>query len=406
MKVCLLSGEFPPMQGGVGDFTQEIGLALNGLGATVSVISSVKAAPQGTAEVSPHEGTLLERDGLCMTVFPTIRRWDFSCWAPLREFLESNRPEILNVQYQTAAYQMHPAINLLPWVLRLSKDRPKMVVTFHDLKVPYLFPKAGPLRRWVTTALVRGSDAAIVTNVEDRLGAKRYGPRNLYLFPIGSNIAPRTLAGYDRDVWREQWGIGPDEVLVCYFGFLNESKGGETLFRALAHLVASGEPVKLLMIGGKVGSSDPTNVAYLQEMESLIEELHLSDHVLWTGYVDGPEVSASFWAADICAMPYRDGVSFRRGTLMAALAHGMPIISTYPQVEVPEIVEGQNMALVPAGDADALASKIVEVAASAPLRRRLAGGAVELSKSFTWEAIAKSTLELYERLLGNGQMVC
>jgi glycosyltransferase involved in cell wall biosynthesis len=401
MKVCLLSGEFPPMQGGVGDFTREIGLALNGLGATVSVVSSVKAAPQGAAEVSPHEGIPLERDGLRLTVFPTIRRWDFSCWAPLRELLEGNQPEILNIQYQTAAYQMHPAINLLPWVLRLSKGRPKVVVTFHDLKVPYLFPKAGPLRRWVTAALVRGSDAAIVTNVEDRLEAQRYGPRNLYLFPIGSNIAPGTAAGYDRDAWRERRGIRRDEVLLCYFGFLNESKGGETLFRALAKLVARGEPVKLLMIGGKVGSSDPTNVAYLEEMESLIEELHLDEHVLWTGYVEGPEVSASFWAADICVMPYRDGVSFRRGTLMAALAHGMPIISAYPQVEIPEIVEDQNMALVPAGDADALANKIVELAASASLRRRLAQGAAELSKLFTWQAIAQHTLELYERLLGS-----
>jgi glycosyltransferase involved in cell wall biosynthesis len=190
-------------------------------------------------------------------------------------------------------------------------------------------------------------------------------------------------------------------VLLCYFGFLNESKGGETLFRALAKLVARGEPVKLLMIGGKVGSSDPTNVAYLEEMESLIEELHLDEHVLWTGYVEGPEVSASFWAADICVMPYRDGVSFRRGTLMAALAHGMPIISAYPQVEIPEIVEDQNMALVPAGDADALANKIVELAASASLRRRLAQGAAELSKLFTWQAIAQHTLELYERLLGS-----
>jgi glycosyltransferase involved in cell wall biosynthesis len=399
MRVCLLSGEFPPMQGGVGDFTREIGLALNKLGATVTVLTSVEAAPQGAIEPSPEGGSILRRDGSSLTVLPVVRRWDFSCWSPIGEFLNSSKPQILNIQYQTAAYRMHPAINLLPWRLRLSRNRPRVVVTFHDLKQPYLFPKAGPLRRWVTSALIRGSDAVIVTNAEDREEARRYRPRNLELFPIGSNIAPGTLPGYDREAWRNRWGIGADEVLLCYFGFLNESKGAETLFRALARLVGDGEPVKLLMIGGKVGSSDPTNVAYLREMEALIAQLDLTDDVLWTGYVDGPEVSASFWGADICVMPYRDGVSFRRGTLMAALVHGMPIVSTYPQVEVPEIVEDQNMALVPAGDVDALASKIGQVAASDSLRERLARGAAELSKLFSWEGIAQDTLELYERLL-------
>jgi glycosyltransferase involved in cell wall biosynthesis len=401
MKVCLLSGEFPPMQGGVGDFTREIGLALNRLGATVSVLCSAKAVRPAGEQVGPEGGSILERDGLSLQVFPVIERWDFSCWSRIGEFIGTSRPEILNIQYQTAAHQMHPAINLLPWRLSLSKDRPRVVVTFHDLKVPYLFPKAGPLRRWVTGALARGCDAAIVTNVEDRMDAERYNAQNLHLFPIGSNIEPQAPPGYDRVAWRERWGVQPGETLLSYFGFLHETKGGETLFRALARLVEAGEPVKLLMIGGKVGSSDPTNVAYLSEMESLIAELRLVDRVLWTGYVDGPEVSASFWAADICVMPYRDGVSFRRGTLMAALAHGMPIISTYPHVQIPEIVEDQNMALVPAGDVEALAQKIREVAAMDSLRARLMRGAAELSRLFSWEAIATSTLELYQQLLAD-----
>lgn len=401
MKVCLLSGEFPPMQGGVGDFTREIGLALNRLGATVSVLCSSKAVRPDGGQVGPGGGSVLERDGLSLQVFPVIERWDFSCWSRIGEFIGNSRPEILNIQYQTAAYQMHSAINLLPWRLSLSKDRPRVVVTFHDLKLPYLLPKAGPLRRWVTGALARGCDAAIVTNVEDRMDAERYHASNLRLFPIGSNIEPQAPPGYDRAVWRERRGVQPGETLLCYFGFLNETKGGETLFRALTRLVDAGEPVKLLMIGGKFGSSDPTNVAYLRQMESLIADLDLVDRVLWTGYVDGPEVSASFWAADICVMPYRDGVSFRRGTLMAALAHSMPIISTYPQVEISEIVEDQNMALVPSGDVEVLADKIREVAAMHSLRARLAQGAEELSRLFSWEAIAESTLELYQQLLAD-----
>jgi glycosyltransferase involved in cell wall biosynthesis len=153
------------------------------------------------------------------------------------------------------------------------------------------------------------------------------------------------------------------------------------------------------MIGGRVGSSDPSNVAYLQKMEALIRELGMTGQISWTDYVDGQEVSANFWASDICVLPYRDGVSFRRGTLMAALAHGLPIVSTYPRVEVAEIMEDENMALVPSDDIEALVGKIAQLAASPSLRRRLARGAAELSKLFSWEAIAERTMRVYEEVL-------
>ena len=84
---------------------------------------------------------------------------------------------------------------------------------------------------------------------------------------------------------------------------------------------------------------------------------------------------------------------------MAALAHGLPIVSTYPRVQVDEIVEDENMALVPADDAEALAAKIAIVASSSQLRQRLARGAAELSKSFSWKAIAEDTMRLYRRIL-------
>lgn len=387
------------MQGGVGDFTRELGLALNGLGVTVKVVTSVQASQPAETVVSPHGGGTLKQDGRQITVYPVIAHWDFSSWQSIAALLKHTEPQILNIQYQTAAYQMHPAVNFLPWRLRFLRYRPRVVATFHDLKLPYLFPKAGPVRRWVTSALIRGCDATIVTNVEDRLQAERLGAHDPHLLPIGSNIHPQAPPNYDRQKWRERWGVGEDEVLVCYFGFLNESKGGETLFRALAHLVDSGERIRLLMIGGKVGSSDPANVAFLQKMEALIGELNVEGTVAWTGYVDGPEVSANFWAADVCVLPYRDGVSFRRGTLMAALAHGMPIISTYPRVDTAEVVEGENMALVPPDDPQALADKIREVTASDQLRQRLARGATGLSRLFSWEAIAEDTYELYEQIL-------
>ena len=39
-------------------------------------------------------------------------------------------------------------------------------------------------------------------------------------------------------------------------------------------------------------------------------------------------MTANLLAADCAVLPYREGASLRHGSLMAALAHGLPIVST------------------------------------------------------------------------------
>ncbi|MFQ6059239.1 MAG: glycosyltransferase family 4 protein [Anaerolineae bacterium] len=387
MNVCLISGEYPPMQGGVGDYTHELGKALAALGVEVSVVTSLKAASG-----QPQPAGLV--------TLPLIERWSWGCWRAIARLARD--ADILHIQYQAAAYGMHPAINFLPLRLRRTPNCPRTVVTFHDLKVPYLFPKAGRLRWWAVLALARWSDAVIVTNQEDRARLSAYPfIRSLSAVPIGSNIHPQPPPGYDRQAWRARWGVGPKETLLSYFGFLNESKGGETLIRALGRLVREGHPVRLLMVGGQVGDSDPTNVVYLERVKALIEELGLTDHVSWTGYTPQAEVSANLLASDLCVLPYRDGASFRRGSFMAALAHGLPIVTTEPrgQSQEPGLVDGENVALVPPDDPAALAGAIARLMAAPHLRRWLGEGARALARSFSWDRIARQTLQLYQELV-------
>lgn len=380
MNILLISGEFPPMVGGMGDYTRELAKALAKLGHRVSVLTSV----------------LGQEGGESFALYPRVSKWGFSSWKTIITLLREIEPQILHLQYQAAAYGMHPSINLLPWCLRLI--RPFLFVTFHDLRVPYLFPKAGAVRRWAIAALAKGCDGVIVTNVQDEAEARGYGLEP-YLVPIGSNISPRLPPGYDREEWRARWGV-KDETLLSYFGLLHESKGVETLLRALARLLEEGERVKLLMVGGKIGASDSTTIDYAHRMEALWRELGLADQLLWTGHLDDEEVSANLLASDICVLPYKDGVSLRRGSLMAALAHGLPLISTRPSIQVKELIEGENIVLVPPDDVEALAAKIQELAASEGLRRRLGDGAKRLSQAFSWERIAEETVALYSSLAG------
>ncbi len=373
------------MQGGVGDYTRELALALCDLGCEVHVATSTTGGPV---------------PGL--TVHPVVERWNWGCWGTLLKLIERHAPAVVHIQYQAAAYAMHPAINLWPRSLRRAgANRPRTAVTFHDLKVPYLFPKAGRLRRWVVNELARTSDAAITTNREDFENLEPELPSPPALIPIGSNIAPALPTGYDRDLWRARWGVGPGDLLLCFFGFVNDRKGVDTLLRAL-HLLTS-EPkfagnARLLFVGGQTGASDPTNIAYLAQIETLIAQLGLKGRIDWTGYVPAEEVTASFRASDLCVLPFRDGVSFLHGTLHAALAHGVPILTTQPRVPLPELVNRENVVLVPPEDPEALASAIRQLAADPELRRRLGAGAQTLAEQFRWDRIAAETLGLYRAI--------
>jgi glycosyltransferase involved in cell wall biosynthesis len=209
--------------------------------------------------------------------------------------------------------------------------------------------------------------------------------------PIGSNITPSLASGYHRDAHRAQWGISSEELLLGYFGFLHKSKGGEDLIEALGLLVREGLPVQLLMIGGRVGSSDPTNRAYAERVQKLISDLALTDRVHWTGYVSSQQVSAALFASDLCVLPYRDGVSLRRGTLLASLAHGRPIITTRPPIPLPEARDGVTMLLVEPNSPSDLAQAVVRLATNPQLRAHLASQAKALAAEFRWDQIARRT---------------
>jgi glycosyltransferase involved in cell wall biosynthesis len=406
--VLFVTGEYPAMQGGVGDYTRRLSQALGALGADVHVLTHVDAGDDYLrAPAEPYEPT----------VYPALERTGWELWRRTLGMVKRVRPAVVHIQYQSAAYGLHPAVNYLPWRLRTLRDRPLILATFHDLRFPYLFPKAGPLRWQAVLALVRGSDASVITNPVDWTRLLKAGATSRLLpIPIGSNIRNEPPAGFDRGQQRIRCSAGPDDWLLAYFGFLNANKGGETLVRTLAELVKVGCPARLLMVGGKVGSSDPTNVAYLERVEALMRDLGVLDRVKWTGFTDAGEVSANLLAADCAVLPYREGASMRHGSLMAALAHGLPIVTTEvapedsfpvgrvePAAEAvfPTLRDRESALLVPPDDPQRMAAAVIEVMSDRVLRARLASGALDLSHRFEWDTIARQHLDAYEKLAGS-----
>lgn len=374
LRIGMITGEYPPMQGGVGAFSRILAGELAAQGHDLFVLTRAGA----------------QSDDSRINLTSTIQRWGAGSLFAARRWAREHRLDVVNIQYQTAAYDMSPFIHYLPDALRPIP----VVTTFHDLRYPYLFPKAGGLRDKIVMRLANASNGVISTNHEDaaRLAAHPCST----LIPIGSNIPLQR--GIDTAGVRAQAGAQPDDFLLVYFGLVNRSKGLDTLLEAAAQL--DDLPVRLALVGAVAGSSDPTNAAYMSEIDALIERLDLSGKVHRTGYLDDAAVSGYLNAADVIALPFRDGASYRRGTLMAAIQHSGAIVTTTPQVAVSAFVDGENMRLVPPNDAGALANTLRQLYVAPDEREKLREGAKELARHFEWGEIAQETAAFYRHVIG------
>jgi glycosyltransferase involved in cell wall biosynthesis len=399
MRIALLTGEYPPQPGGIGDYTEQLGHALVARGHTIFVFTIANGQFQ-ILDLTPPTG--IAQSAICNLQ----SNWGWRSWKLIESALEQTHPDILHIQYQTGAYGMRPAINLLPWRLRARPNRPRVVVTAHDLLLPYLFPKAGLARRWVTHRILADPDALIVTNAQDYAQVTSARPNIRILIPIGSNIAVAPPPDYDRAAWRTVLGVSAGDTLVAYFGLLSHTKGLGVLLDALARLP---DRIRLLIIGG--AATAPADQAYAEHIRQRIDQLQLSARVTITGHCSPDRASAHLLAADLAALPFTDGASFRRGSLLAALAHGLPTVTTRSTSdEAPssgqwsvagrQLVDGDNVLLVPPSDTAELAGAIERLAADAQLRGRLADGARALAQNFAWPGIAEQHERLYTQLLG------
>jgi polysaccharide biosynthesis protein PslF len=114
MRVLLITGEFPPMQGGVGDFTNEIAKGMAARGVEVSVLTSRRAAPASRSA-----------SDLCsFSVLPLVDHWGWSSLRVVGRCIRDWQPDLVSIQYQTGAFGMHPAIDFLPRYLRDLTSNP------------------------------------------------------------------------------------------------------------------------------------------------------------------------------------------------------------------------------------------------------------------------------------------
>jgi len=134
--------------------------------------------------------------------------------------------------------------------------------------------------------------------------------------------------------------------LVCV-GRLSEEKGQLLLVKAAATLAKEGRKFKLVLVGdGELRG----------QIERMIADNNLGDHVTITGYASASRVKEEILAARALVLP-----SFSEGlpiVIMEAMVLGRPVLSTYI-AGIPElVVDGQTGWLFPAGSEEDLLSAI------------------------------------------------
>jgi glycosyltransferase involved in cell wall biosynthesis len=387
MRILFITGEFPPMRGSIGDHTARIAAAVVARGHTVGIVTSVKA--QGATHPTAQ-------------VYPVIQEWGMGAWGKIAEIARDY--DLLHLEYQAGAFGMGLPMQFLADGLRLLTGGKPFLTTFHDLLVPYLFPKAGRVREWSVKHLVRASDGVVATNPDDEAVLRQWLGRTaegrVWQIPIASPLPLTPAPDFDRTAWRETWGVTAQHKLIVHFGFLNRAKGVETLLYAHDSLLRAGQPIRLLMAGDPLGASDPSNQAYYEEILAKAAELNLNAPWLqWTGDLSETELIHAILSADVIALPFKEGANLRRSTLIMALSLGRPVVTTEPPIPIPFLESGHNIMLARRDDQADFARQLALILRYEPTLQRLERNAATLKQHFDWDVIAGQYVEAYERLV-------
>lgn len=378
MRLCIISSTFPPQAAGkrcgIGDYTAHLAQHLAPHNFEIDVLTS-------TSYVGPEQPAPSTR------VLPLIDKWQITTLKKVRDLWRHNAYDWISWQYQPAIYGVKWSLynSLLAW---LARRYGRLVTTFHTLTYPSpLSPTR--LNAFAISAL---SHQIIVTNEKHRQELLRLYPKaqnKQRLIPVGSNILP------DHEKWqnrhaiytqmRQKLGIAPHQMLISNFGLIYPDKNLEALVQAVGQLHAAGHPAHLLLIGQVRPSSQP----YLAEIKSLAQQAGLENHVIWVHDCPADEVSDYLFASDIYAVPYKDGLTTRRTSALAGMAHGLPTLSTKGPATPDIFIAGQNLLLTPLEDEAALCQALLDLATSSEKRHRLGNAARVLSMQFSWEFIAR-----------------
>ncbi|MDD3925676.1 MAG: glycosyltransferase [bacterium] len=366
----------------------------------ILMVSGVyKGDKSGVADYCGHLVDHLRLQGIDVGVAaPTIQPlhgWGAESLRCVMETLRAFDPGIVHLQYQTDIY----GATLFPMRLAGMVHRAgiPLVVTFHDTHGPFLFPKAGRLRKLPLRGFIDNASSLIVSNEGDLAELQRLSssPPATTLIPVGPGIIPVDISGDESASLRQ--GIGAtDAALIGHFGFIHKAKGLEVLLHSFSLAARRLGDCRLVIIGGLDWKGELAG--YKRELEDYARKIGIYERLVWLPTMPEREASGYLHICDLMVMPYEDGASGRRSSLFTALAHGVPVITTCGRNIFSGFFHQENLWLTD-GSPEEIAEGIVKLLTDASARRRISEGALKLAERFSWERIAGEHARIYQALV-------
>lgn len=336
MKWHILTGEYPPSCGGVGDYTALLAGALADAGDSVDVWVGGPAQPStlGSCRVHP----------LPDVFGPLSQAALLDAW--------TTAPGIVLLQYvPNALGRRGTNIAFCRWLLAQRRAGRDIRVMFHE---PYFyFTLRRPWRNAVALAqrvmasvLVKAATELYYSSENWHAYLGPYGASSdAIVLPVPSTIGVAASAARVNEFRREH---APGARVVGHFGTFGEHVSGE-LLAALPALLERDGNVRVILIGRH---GDRFRRDLIRLLPAAAERVHA------TGELGAADVAVAIGACDVLFQPYPDGVTTRRTSVMAPLRSGIATISTAGPLTERIWRESGAALLVPQGDIDAAVTQI------------------------------------------------
>ncbi|MBS7642325.1 MAG: glycosyltransferase family 4 protein [Candidatus Bathyarchaeia archaeon] len=382
MRIIMLSWEYPPrIVGGISRHVYFLSRALASEGCEVHVV---------TLDF-PGKSIYEVEDGVHVHRVPVeIGASNFHMWVALFNHFFEKR-----IGYITHNFGKPDVVHSHDWLTALSGISAKhmlripLVVTFHSTERGRSQGLANPESYMVDSIEWWASyEASIVITVSSHMKDEliRYFklPEDK-VYVIHNGVDPSIFnISVDRDSIRGRLGVKPWEKLIVSVGRMSHQKGFHILLQAMSIVIHRYRDVKLILVGD----------GYMRgELERQASDLGLSEHVVFTGFIDDVYLKAILKSADImvvCSLYEPFGIVALEG-----MASGLPVIVSATG-GLKEIVEHEVDGLwASPGDPASLASCIERLLVDADLVSKLRFNAIVKAKRFDWRNIAKKVLEAY-----------
>ncbi len=325
--VYQITSVLPPAHDGVGDAACKIHRLLrqNGI-ASFIITSSDQREDSGVLRI--------------------LSRWSWFAFVSLNGVIRPAHNARIVFHYPSPRYRRSISLMFLPLFFRLLGR--ETVVYLHELIVYSLPGKLKTLLMLLFSSKILTTDRPNYEFLRRFLFFKRSK-----LLPTGSNMPPRLhvreAPGHEQPT--EQ--IRRKRQLLS-FGHVMVGKGLENLLDAFDGGERLRDAYHLHVIGGLPEIPRPSDTDLLARIKG-------RDYCTYHGFLSGSEFLASIAEFDIIILPFPEGLSERRGSFMAGMASGKPILTTRPKFPIDGLEEKENILFVDDARSDTLANYLLSV---------------------------------------------